>query len=102
MPWVFSTSNLVFIIRSGTAAKVSGFSIPSRGSHLTDCLSEGGGALGGGLALLVLILIVRVLVVLIPIVRVLVVPKCQVKLSNKYYTQAMITLTKPFSCKPST
>ena len=42
---------------------MSGFSIPSRGSHLTDCLSEGGGALGGGLALLVLILIIKVLVV---------------------------------------
>ena len=40
-----------------------GFSIPSRGSHLTDCLSEGGVRLRGGLALLVLILIVRVLVV---------------------------------------
>ena len=26
---------------------MSGFSIPSRGSHLTDCLSEGGGALEG-------------------------------------------------------
>ena len=29
---------------------MSGFSIPSRGSHLTDCLSEGGGALGGRLS----------------------------------------------------